>query len=89
MKAHRPSAIHEANVARAAIRRLKKLEITPIGLRGSFPSIPDDRYPIRPRSAHVFYIMEKMKTLPQEERKGALGSLVKEFSVLGQADKQV
>ena len=90
MKAHTPAEIHQANVARSSIRRLKsQFDPAPIGMRGSFRPIPDERYPIRPRSAHIFYIMEKMGTLKQEDKKGALGPLVKEFFELPVADKKV
>lgn len=87
---HSVSDIHQANLARSAIRRLKaQLTPAPIGLRGTFRAIPDDRYPLRPRSAHIFYVKEMMETLPANEKGKALGPLVKKYFELPQADAQV
>jgi len=89
VKKHSPVQIYQANLARRQIRKMKRtLTPVPIGMRGPFSAIPDDRLPIRVRTPQVFYIMEKMSSLAQEKRASALGGLVKEYNALPAAGQK-
>lgn len=87
---HTPAEIHEANRARAALRHIKaKSNPVPFGLKSkTFAAIPDERYPLRPRSANVLYVKEKFASVPKEKKFGSLGTLMKEFTTLPEAEKQ-
>ncbi|KAF8422086.1 hypothetical protein EV426DRAFT_718447 [Tirmania nivea] len=90
VKQHSPAEIHQANLARAALRLIKaRADPVPRGLKGSrFSPIPDSRYPLRARTANILYVKDKFATLPKEKRVDALPTLMKEFTALPEAEKQ-
>ncbi|RPB28464.1 hypothetical protein L211DRAFT_833429 [Terfezia boudieri ATCC MYA-4762] len=90
VKQHSPAEIRQANLARAALRNIKaKSDPVPRGLKSnSFAAIPDDRFPLRARSANILYIKEKFASLPKEKRADALPALMKEYTALPESEKQ-
>lgn len=89
IKQYTPAQIHDANLARASIRLIKeRSEKTPRGLAGSFPPIPDHRFPTGRRTANILYIKERMASFPKEKKFEALPVLMKEFNALSEAEKQ-
>ncbi|KAF8458963.1 hypothetical protein BGX38DRAFT_1325963 [Terfezia claveryi] len=90
VKQHSPAEIHQANAARLTLRHIKaKSDPVPRGLkRNSFAPIPDDRYPLRARSANILYVKEKFASVPKEKRVESLPTLMKEYSALPESEKQ-
>lgn len=61
----------------------------PKGLKTkSFLNIPDARYPARAKTAHLFYVSEKMAGLPAEKKVEAMIQGMKEFKDLPEAEQK-